>query len=148
MSNHPKLNFFVNDEEIVVHATSLTAREILDDAGLTVNEHVLLKHEHGSEVVYADPEQAVPLHEGLHFRARPRTFRIVVNGRERIVSSDVVTYEQIVALTPNLPPPGVGVEYNVTFSSAVKPDEGDLIAGETVIIKNGTHFVVSSSNRS
>lgn len=148
MSNHPEVTFFVNDEAIVVHTTSLTVREILDDAGFPVNEYVLLMHEHGNEVVYVDPEQAVTLHEGLRLRVRPRTFHIVVNGRERTVSSEVVTYEQIVALAPNLPPPSEIVEYSVTFRNAVKPHEGDLIAGESVVIKNGTQFVVSSSNRS
>lgn len=149
MSNHPELTFFVNDEAIVVHTTSLTVRDILDDAGLAVGEHLLIKHEHhGGEIVYANPDEAVPLHEGLRLHTRPRVFHIVVNGRERTVDSDVVTYEKVVALAPNLPPPSEGVEYNVTFSNAVSPREGDLIAGESVIVKNGTHFVVSPSNRS
>jgi len=149
MNRYPELTFFVNDMVIVVHATSLTVREILDDAGLSVGEYVLVKHEsHGGEVLYANHDEAVPLQEGLRLRARPHLFHIVVNGRERTVNSDIVTYEQVIALAPNLPPQGDGVEYNVTFSNAFNPHEGDLIAGESVVVKNGTHFVVSSSNRS
>lgn len=78
-------------------------------------------------------------------------YHILVNGRERTVESDRLTYDQVVALAPNLPPPTPGVEYDydVTYTGAVEPKkDGDLIAGETVTIKNGTHFVVSPSNRS
>lgn len=150
MSNHPEVTFFVNDEVLVVHTHALTVKEILDAAGISVNDHILTAHEHGQEVIYVEPERVVPLCPGLRLRSRHhvRVYQIVVNGRNFDVTGNVVTYEQVVALAPNLPPTGEGVEYNVTFGGAVKPKEGDLIHGETVNIKNGTHFVVSSSNRS
>ncbi len=75
-------------------------------------------------------------------------YKIFVNGREAIINSDVVTYAQVVALAPNLPPPGDGVEYQVTYSDAGDPKAGDLIPGESVRIKNGTQFVVEPGNRS
>lgn len=76
-------------------------------------------------------------------------YHINVNGRERTVPSNVLTFNEVVALAPNLPPPGDGVEYHVTYEHAVAPKEnGDLVQGETVTIKNGTHFVVAPGNRS
>jgi hypothetical protein len=76
-------------------------------------------------------------------------YHVIVNGRERTVDHDVLTYDQVVALAPNLPPPVEGVEYHVTYRHAVAPKkEGDLIQGETVTVKNGTEFVVEPGNRS
>ena len=76
-------------------------------------------------------------------------YHIIVNARERTVSHDVLTYDEVVALAPNLPPPGEGVEYHVTYRGAIAPKEdGDLVKGESVTVKNGTQFVVEPGNRS
>jgi hypothetical protein len=75
-------------------------------------------------------------------------YHIRVNTRERTVDHDVLTYAEVVALAPNLPPLKEGQEYIVTFIHAVKPEHGDLIEGETVTIRNGTEFVVEPGNRS
>lgn len=78
-----------------------------------------------------------------------RDFHIIVNTRERTVEHDVLTYKEVVALAPNLPPLKEGMEYIVTYRHAVAPKhEGDLIEGETVTVKNGTEFVVEPGNRS
>lgn len=74
-------------------------------------------------------------------------YHIVVNGREQTIHSDRVTYKEAVELA-GYPPPTDGVEYIVTFRHAVKPEHGDLIPGEHVIVKDGTEFVVEPSNRS
>jgi hypothetical protein len=79
----------------------------------------------------------------------PREYRITVNGRERTVDHDKLTYEEVVALAPNLPPLQDGREYIVTYRNAVAPKaDGDLIPGETVTIKDGSEFVVEPGNRS
>jgi hypothetical protein len=75
-------------------------------------------------------------------------YHIIVNGREKTVESDILTFDQVIALAPNLPPPGPGVDYKVTYRLAVDPREGTLISGESVKIKNGSEFVVSATNRS
>lgn len=149
MSEHPELTFFVNDELIVVHARSLTRSEILDDAGLDPAEHLLLEHRGGRDVEIGLDEH-VALHEGLRLVARRKhaEYRIIVNGREKTVHDATVTFVQVLALAPNLPPPGPGVEYKVTFRHAVDPKDGTLIAGESVRVRNGTEFVVSATNRS
>jgi hypothetical protein len=148
MGQHPELTFFVNEEAIVIHAASLTVREILDDAGITPTDHRLFEHVDGREVELGGLDEHVALREGARFTARLRHYCIVVNGREKTVDHRVLTFAEVVALAPNLPPPGPGVEYRVTFRDAVDPKEGDLIPGESVRIKDGTEFVVSATNRS
>jgi len=79
----------------------------------------------------------------------PHEYYITVNGRERTVDHDKLTYDEVAALAPNLPPLVDGREYIVTYRNAVAPKaEGDLIPGETVTVKNGTEFVVEPGNRS
>lgn len=63
------------------------------------------------------------------------------------VESDIVTFHEIVKLAGNLPS-GPDVEYKVTFEKAVKPPHGTMIPGEKVQIKNGSEFVVTTTNRS
>jgi len=75
-------------------------------------------------------------------------YHIIINGRERTVTHDVLTFNQVVVLA-NYPPPKDGVEYQVTYEHAVSPKHaGDMIQGETVTVKNGTKFVVEPGNRS
>ncbi len=71
---HPALKFFVNDEEIDVHAKSLTVREILDDAGCKPAEHyyLLAPMPDGKEAKYVDLDVTVELHGGEHFIAKRR----------------------------------------------------------------------------
>ncbi len=147
MHNHPEVTFFVDDERIVVHTNSLTVREILDDAGLDSAEHLLFEERGAEEVRYSNPDDGVPLRDGLRLRTR-RKIHIYVNGRERTVDHKVLTFDEVVQLAPNLPPLTEDTEYRVTFSGAVRPKDGDLIAKETVEVKDGTEFRVSPTNRS
>ena len=148
MANGFSLSVHVDGKPIDVTSAHPTVQQILTAVGLSSDEVILIKHEGEAERTFEDPDETVPLSGGEQLATRTRTYRIIVNGRERTVDSRVVTYEQVIALAPNLPPPGEGVQYSVTFTHAFKPHEGDLIAGEHVTVKNGTQFVVSSSNRS
>jgi Multiubiquitin len=77
-----------------------------------------------------------------------KVLQIGVNGRERLIKSDRVTYDEVVALA-GYPSAAEGTEYIVTYKHAVSPKhEGDLITGEHVIVKDGTDFVVEPGNRS
>jgi hypothetical protein len=148
MEHHPELTFFVNDEAIVVHTAALTVREILDNAGLSATDYTLIEHRAGNEIRLTALDESIALHDGIRFAAEQREYHIVVNGRERTVERAILTFEEVVALAPNLPPPGPDVEYRVSFRDAEEPRSGDLIAGENVRIKDGTQFVVTPTNRS
>lgn len=79
----------------------------------------------------------------------PVTYEIVVNGRDRVVNDERVSYEQVVALAF----PGChdgNVRFAVTYSHAAsKPHAGELGPGGFVNVKrNGTIFNVTKTNKS
>jgi hypothetical protein len=102
--DHPEVTFFVNDEMLVVHAGSLTVGEILDSAGFVPDDHVLVEHHHSGDRVFEDLAESVPLRAELRLqtRAGKKIHHIVVNGRPREVAHDVLTYDEVVQLAPNM----------------------------------------------
>ena len=78
-----------------------------------------------------------------------KEIEIVVNGRERSVKGNEISFEAIVALAYNPVPSGEGVVIAVTYEGARgKRHEGILASGEEVGIKNGTAFNVKVNNKS
>ena len=74
-------------------------------------------------------------------------YTIHVNGRERKVPSDLLTFGDVVDLAFNPRPPGK--DFTVTYRDAVAPrHHGTLVEGETVTIKDGTVFHVTPTNKS
>lgn len=82
------------------------------------------------------------------FTAPPASFDIIVNARQKTVPGPDVTFEQIVQLAfPGAHDP------NTVFSmsyrhAASKPPSGELGAGGTVRVKNGTVFNVTRTTQS
>lgn len=74
-----------------------------------------------------------------------KKYEIFVNGVRKTVEGDVVTYEEVVLLA--FPNPGDKI-YSVTFEKAEKPKEGELLKGQSVLIKEGTEFDVEPTGRS
>ena len=78
-----------------------------------------------------------------------KQFKIYVNTREKIVTSDTLSYEEVVNLAFGAVPSGDGVVVTVVFHHADQhPAEGTLLPGKTVKIKNNTRFDVEQTNRS
>ena len=75
-----------------------------------------------------------------------KTFKVFVNGVEKTVDRDVLTYEDVVRLF--VAQPVEGTIYAVSFEHAKEPKEGDLVAGGSVIIKQNTEFDVDDTGRS
>jgi hypothetical protein len=79
-----------------------------------------------------------------------KTVTIVVNGRPKPwPKNDDISFDQIVRLAFPTPPPGEGVQYTVQFTRGQgnKP-AGTLIEGQSVKVKDGMEFDVTSTNRS
>ena len=74
------------------------------------------------------------------------TYRVYVNGVEKVIDTKQVTYEHIVSIA--FPDTTAGTIYSVTFEKAKKPHEGDLVAGQSVEIRDGTEFDVDDTGRS
>ena len=74
---------------------------------------------------------------------------IIVNTRTETVSKGDISYAEIVALAFPNPPAGDNVSFIVTYrrGHGDKP-EGTLVEGQTVKVKDGMIFDVSSNNKS
>jgi len=74
---------------------------------------------------------------------------IIVNGRQKMVSTKELSFDQLVALAFDSPPIDENTIFTVTYrrGESNKP-EGTLIKGETLRIKEGMIFNVTSTRRS
>lgn len=75
-----------------------------------------------------------------------KTFKVFVNGAEKTVDHDVLTYDDVVRLAFAEPTPGT--IYSVSFEKAKEPHRGDLVQGQSVTIKNNTELDVDDTGRS
>ena len=74
---------------------------------------------------------------------------IIVNGREKVVESEELTYDQVVNLVFNPPPSGPNIMIKVSYrDGAGRPPTGELVPGNDVKIKNGTVFNVTATDKS
>lgn len=81
---------------------------------------------------------------------RPKTVTIIVNGRPKTLpKKEVLTFEEVIALAFENPPTGDGIQYTVQYTRGHgnKP-AGTLVEGQSVKIKEGMEFDVTSTNRS
>jgi hypothetical protein len=95
----------------------------------------------------AEPQQHDKTDDRNRGHARQTT--IVINARERTVTDDELTFEQLVALAFPSAPTGENVLFTISYrrGRGDKP-EGSLLAGGTVKVKDGTVFVVSATDKS
>ncbi len=75
-----------------------------------------------------------------------KIYRIQVNGVEKTVDHDVLTYDEVVRLA--FPQSDPATIYSVTFEKAKDPKDGELVAGGSVTIKENTEFDVDDTGRS
>ncbi|MFZ1898516.1 multiubiquitin domain-containing protein [Methanoregula sp.] len=74
---------------------------------------------------------------------------IVVNGRPKHWAEKEISYEQVVKLAFENPPPGSDVTYTVSYRKGEdKKKEGTMLEGDTVHVKDGMVFNVTATNKS
>ena len=76
-----------------------------------------------------------------------KTFRIVVNGRQREVADHTLTYQQVVHLAFPDDQPDPNLVYTVAYANPHGKD-GTLVDGKEVQVKDGMIFNVTKTNRS
>lgn len=79
-----------------------------------------------------------------------KTVTIIINGRPKTIpKNDDLTFEEVVALAFENPPTGDGIQYTIQYSRGQgnKPT-GALVEGQSVKVKDGMEFDVTSTNRS
>lgn len=75
-----------------------------------------------------------------------KSFHIIVNGRPREVTGEVITYRQVVLLAF----PDANFDqflYEVHYTGPHVPD-GTLVEGQSVRLENGLKFDVTKTNKS
>ena len=77
----------------------------------------------------------------------PKGYRIIVNGAEHTVQSDIISYDEVVTLAYATPPLPKTI-YSVSFEKAKEPHEGELVSGGTVVVREGTEFDVTPTGKS
>lgn len=76
-------------------------------------------------------------------------FEIIVNGRQKIISTRELTFNQVVALAFDNPPTDENTIFTVTFRRGEgNKQEGTMVKGETIRIKEGMIFNVTLAHKS
>jgi hypothetical protein len=75
-----------------------------------------------------------------------KSYKIMVNGVAHTVDHDVLTFDEVVALA--FPTADPNTIFSVSFEHAKEPKEGELLAGQSVTIKQNTEFDVDDTGRS
>jgi len=82
-------------------------------------------------------------------RLGKKGYLIIINGQEKMVEDESLTFEQIVRLEYGKCMNGETISLTITYEKGGgRKSEGTLVEGETVKIKNGTIFNVAETNRS
>jgi hypothetical protein len=79
-----------------------------------------------------------------------KTTMIVINGQEKTVSGETISFEELVSLAyDGNPPTGENWSFTISYrrGHGEKP-EGSLIEGETVKLKKGMVFNVTGTDQS
>ncbi len=147
----PKLAFFIDDRwEIVTRATQTVAslRGLFD---LQEDTDLLRDYESPRDELLEDGDVLV-FADGPVFVSRPSSDRkttIIVNARPREWTGRTITFEQVLALAFNPVRTEPFILYTVMYSRGPKPNqEGELVAGGVVQIKNRMVFLVTETDRS
>lgn len=143
--------FTIDRRQISWGHPTITGAILKQLAGFTGHTHDLYQVVPGGQDVLIGDEDIVNLDAPSveRFVSRLREITIIVNGRRKKVRATELTFEQIVALAFDNPPSGDGVQFTVQFTRG--PEErpsGALVEGQSVKIKNGMEFDVTSTNRS
>ncbi len=78
-----------------------------------------------------------------------KEYTIIVNGREKVVTTKELTFDEVVALAFDNPPSGPYICFTITYrrGHGNKP-EGTLTEGEAVKVKDGMIFNVTATDKS
>lgn len=99
-----------------------------------------MQHVQEQDSALSDKDRPYPDEKGVS---------IVVNGREKTVEDEELTFDQVVALAFDNPPTGEFICFTITYRRAGgRKPEGTLIEGKSVKVRNGTIFNVTVTDKS
>lgn len=77
-----------------------------------------------------------------------KEYSIIINGRPMVVTEHKLTYDQILSLA-KIPAGGQTTLYIITFERGPsEKSEGTISTGDSVVVKDGMVFNVSTTNKS
>lgn len=78
-----------------------------------------------------------------------KSVTIVLNGKQKVVAKDFISFDDVIALAFDAPPSGDGVQFSVTYNKGHNDEpKGSLVEGQSVKAKEGMEFDVTPTNRS
>lgn len=99
-----------------------------------------MQHEYEHDHSYDDKE---------HSAHQDKGFSIIINGREKTVEKEELTFDEVVALAFDDPPTGEFICFTITYRRAGgRKPEGTLVEGKSVKVKDGTIFNVTATDKS
>jgi hypothetical protein len=102
--------------------------------------------------VVPNAPETVHLKEDEHFHSgapQVKHIDIFVNGRKKLVTTRLLSFDQVVALAFDPVPTGPNIIFTITYRHGPRENpEGNLLEGGTVKIKDGMIFNVTPTNKS
>lgn len=139
----------LNDREIRWGAATVSGATLYILAGSPQGQAVFLDARGGEDRLIESDELIDLASPGVErFVTTRRSYKIVVNAREKTVPNRDVSFEQIIELAfPGAS--GPNVDFTMTYRHAAsKPHAGELFPGGVVQVKNGSVFNVTRTVQS
>lgn len=142
----------LNADQLAWGKPAITGAALYKLAGAGEDDAVFLEVPGGQDRLIEPTElidlMAPGIERFITAKRPPRAFEIIVNSRRRTVPGPKVTFEQIVQLAfPG--PHEANVSFSMTYNHAAStPHKGELGAGGSVEVKNGTVFNVTRTVQS
>lgn len=143
--------FCLNERQLSWGLPSIQGSQLYQLADIS-DEFAVFRDVPGGTDLLIDPADSIdmtqPEVERFITAAKPVSYEIFVNTRPHIVTEPTITYEQLVQLAhPGNQDPNL--KYTITYQrAATQPPAGDLNAGCTLHIKQGTRINVSPTVQS
>ena len=79
----------------------------------------------------------------------PHKMTVTVNGRTRSVSTEYLSYDDVIRLAFDPPPTGPDIMFTVTYRRGPRnKPEGSLVEGDSVKVVEGMIFNVTATDKS
>ena len=102
--------------------------------------------------IVENDDEPIHLREEEHFHsgpAQPRKYKIIVNGQRKVVTTRIVSFNEIVKLAFPIPPEGANILYTVSYEDGPRINpQGSLKEGQSVVVKNWMIFNVTATDKS
>lgn len=142
-------NFELDGQRQPWGSDSISEATLRRIAGLSETGSVWLERRDEADLRLQAGQQVSLDGEGVERFYTVRTVTIIVNGREKIVESNRLSFDQLLALAFDPVPDGPNWCFTVTYRNGPRPNpEGTLIDGQSVRITDRMVFNVTATDKS